>query len=194
MLLLMMMIVIMIIIMIIPQRALRMSTLLWNEINLIIKVPLLVNLISMLYKLWTPLRVIDFNVLTSTDCTLRFYVPLTVFMLIFMPTGTDLFTLSSLVTMVPPCSHGPLGPLQWASVMHDCTSHSCIMEHRTPYQHLGLDGRAKKQDITLAYQRLAKLYHPDKNTSPKVTALFKNSIRHTIHSQMTSSVWNTMHW
>ena len=56
------------------------------------------------------------------------------------------------------------------------------MEHRTLYQLLGLDDSAKKQDIKLAYRRLAKLYHPDKNTSPQATALFQelNQAYHTL--------------
>ena len=124
----------------------------------------------------------DFNVVTSTGLYFSFLCALWLFLYSLSPTGTDLFTLSSLVTAVPPCCHGPLGPLRWASVTHDCTSHSCTMEHRTLYELLGLDARAKKQDIKLAYRRLAKLYHPDKNTSPQATALFQelNQAYHTL--------------
>ena len=56
------------------------------------------------------------------------------------------------------------------------------MAARTLYQLLGLDVRADTQNIKLAYRRLAKLYHPDKNTSPEATALFQelNQAYHTL--------------
>ena len=56
------------------------------------------------------------------------------------------------------------------------------MAARTLYQLLGLDVWADTQNIKLAYRRLAKLYHPDKNTSPEATALFQelNQVYHTL--------------
>ena len=47
------------------------------------------------------------------------------------------------------------------------------MATRTLYQLLGLGVRADTQNIKLAYRRLAKLYHPDKNSSPEARALFQ---------------------
>ena len=68
------------------------------------------------------------------------------------------------------------------------------MEHRTPYQRLGLDGRANKQDITLAYRRLAKLYHSDKNTSLEITALFQelNQAYHTLTDEKLRVEYNAL--
>ena len=59
------------------------------------------------------------------------------------------------------------------------------MAPRTLYDLLGLDIKANSQDIKLAYRGLAKVYHPDKNTSPEATALFQelNQAYHTLTSE-----------
>ena len=59
------------------------------------------------------------------------------------------------------------------------------MAPRTLYDLLGLDIKANSQDIKLAYRRLAKVYHPDKNISPEATSLFQelNQAYHTLTNE-----------
>ena len=144
----------------------------------------------MFFNSWTHIHVI-LMVWYLMVRTLRFYVPFDCFYIHYRP--LELFCLHCRPWLprypVPP--HGPSeGPLRWPSVTHDCTSHSSTMAARTLYQLLGLDVRADTQNIKLAYRRLAKLYHPDKNTSPEATALFQELIRRTTRSRMTSSARN----